>query len=59
MEPQFLGTSFLQEHDARVNVTGLEVGRKYHVRIILIDEDGNSFEGSEIPYTTSETLCDG
>ena len=63
MELQFLHISPSMNpynaHQASLNLTGLEAGRTYHVRLILIDEDGNSYQGSQIPYRTAQTLCEG
>lgn len=40
-------------------IQGLDNGKFYHVRIVLIDKDLNSYEGNLIPYTTALTKCVG
>lgn len=42
-----------------VVITGLQHGVRYDVRVILIDQDLNSYQGSLVPYNQFLTSCYG
>ena len=54
LEPQPLFS-----HKISDNVTGLQSGIDYRVRVVLLDRDGNSYQGSDVPYANVTTLCTG
>ena len=49
----------LLSHKISDNVTGLKSGTKYEVRVVLLDEDGSSYQESDVPYARVTTLCIG
>jgi len=49
----------LFSHKISDNVTGLQSGIDYELRVVLLDRDGNSYQDSDVPYTSVTTLCTG
>ncbi|XP_069688408.1 uncharacterized protein [Periplaneta americana] len=43
----------------RAKLTGLKPGTNYRIRIVIIDQDGSSFQGFQVPSVTSQTMCEG
>jgi hypothetical protein len=46
-------------HMVSDNITGLQSGIDYEVRVVLLDRDGNSYQDSDVPYANVTTLCIG
>ncbi|XP_069688324.1 uncharacterized protein [Periplaneta americana] len=42
----------------RAKLTGLKPGTNYRIRIVIIDQDGSSFQGFQVPSVTSQTMCE-
>jgi hypothetical protein len=49
----------LFSHKISDNITGLQPGIDYEVRVVLLDRDGNSYQDSHVPYASVTTLCAG
>jgi len=49
----------LLSHKTSDNVTGLQPGIDYEVRVVLLDRDGNSYQDADVPYANVTTLCTG
>ena len=49
----------LFSHKISHEVTGLQSGIDYEVRVVLLDRDGNSYQDSDVPYADVTTLCTG
>lgn len=49
----------LFSHKISHEVTGLQSGIDYEVRVVLLDRDGNSYQDSDVPYANVTTLCTG
>jgi hypothetical protein len=49
----------LSSHKILDNVTGLQSGIDYDVRVVLLDRDGNCYQELDVPYASVTTLCTG